>query len=242
MAILERLRDPYGSAILGWLAPHVLYARFERRISADLGVRFARRFAALIGDKVGVHYFGDSNDVESYDLMALTAVMDAMLAKRAQFELIVARPWKGALGSGALALVDQFGCLEYVQSAAEFDARLRSVAPSVDLHQYTSLVDTGRYALGRDADSDTPAPASARTGPAAVAYSYVFDLRDFERGTFTATRFAHLSTRPSGAWVCVARSDEQALALARRAALTEWALPVSRLPEQFTVRFVDAPG
>jgi hypothetical protein len=75
-----------------------------------------------------------------------------------------------------------------------------------------------------------------------VSYTiYRFDLRDLERGHFTALRLAQLGTRPPHTWVCLARDDEHALTLAKHAALVEWPQPTTRLPEEFSVDFVDGP-
>jgi hypothetical protein len=255
MAILERLSDPNGCAILGWVAPRVLYARFERSISADVGVRFASRFSSLMGDVSGVQYFGDSSGVTAYDLAALKVVMGALLAKREQLDLIVVRPWNGVLNSNARSLPDEFGYLEYVSTSSEFEARLRAAAPTADLRQFTTLVDTVVSPIADtvvttvaspvepasgDAETHLP-PSSSNVALDVVTYSYVFDLADFERGAFTATRYAYLSAHPRAAWVCVARNDTHALALAIEAARSEWAAPLTRPREQFTVRFVHAP-
>jgi hypothetical protein len=83
-----------------------------------------------------------------------------------------------------------------------------------------------------------PSPRGER-GIEPFPRTYVFDLSDFEHGCFTATRFDHLTGRPRGSWVCIARSDGHALSLARQSALVEWAKPRTRSPEKFTVRFVD---
>jgi hypothetical protein len=90
----------------------------------------------------------------------------------------------------------------------------------------------------RDDVSQDRLAAGAPRGAECVAFSYVFDLSDFEAGRFTATRSEHLGERSRSGWVCVARDDQQALALARQAAVVEWARPASRLPEDFTVEFV----
>jgi hypothetical protein len=75
-----------------------------------------------------------------------------------------------------------------------------------------------------------------------VSYTiYRFDLREFEGGRFIATRVAQLAKRPPHTWVCLARDDEHALVLAKQAALVEWPQPTTRLPEDFTVDFVDGP-
>jgi hypothetical protein len=68
---------------------------------------------------------------------------------------------------------------------------------------------------------------------------YSFNLSDYESGDFTATRFPDDSA-VSGDWVCYAKSDRQALARAKRAALEEWAAPETREPQDFRVSFTGA--
>jgi hypothetical protein len=244
MAMLERLTDPYGSALIGWLEDKVLYARLDGTISGELGGHLAARFTALMADSVAVHYFNDSSEIHSYDLSAYTVLTDALHAKRHQFKLVVVRPWCGRMSAKARAFAASLGCLEYVGSGGAFAARLRAAAPSADVDQLIALADPERAAA---ADRSPPsAPSPSQLLPASVERSfeplprtYVFDLSEFEQGYFTATRFDHLAERPRGSWICVARSDEHALSLARQAALVEWAKPRTRAPEKFTVRFVD---
>lgn len=205
---------------MGWLAERVLFSRFERAVSADVGRQFACRFTALMGDTVAVRYFSDYSAIDSYDIGAFPVVFDAMFAKRDQLERVTLLPWQTQPSEKARAKLDAIGCLEYAASSADFEARLGALVPASTLR---SAATWGRASF-------TP-------------YTYVFDLADFESGRFTATRVPHLSSRPHGAWVCVARSDEQALRFARQAALLEWARPRNRRPEDFTVQFLESlPG
>jgi len=215
--LLEQVGDERGSAFLGWLEPRVLFSRFERAISADLGRQFACRFTALMGDRVAVHYFSDYSGIESYDIGAFPVVFDAMFAKRDQIERVTLLPWRTQPNEKARAKLDSIGCLEYAASAADFEARLGALVPGATLRS-----------------------AATWSGSSVSPYTYVFDLADFESGRFTAMRVPHLSSRPRGTWVCVARSDEQALRFARQAALLEWARPRHRRPEDFTVQFLDS--
>lgn len=68
---------------------------------------------------------------------------------------------------------------------------------------------------------------------------YSFDLTNFEDGEFTATRFAD-NCAVSGDWVCHANGDLEALKLAEKAALEEWAAPETRSPKDFRVEFFDS--
>lgn len=66
---------------------------------------------------------------------------------------------------------------------------------------------------------------------------YSFDLSNFERGRFTATRYPD-NCAVSGDWVVRAESDEHALRLARLASCEEWAAPDTREHDDFDVIFV----
>jgi hypothetical protein len=237
VAVLERFHDADGAAIVGWLGERVLYARFEGAISSEVGRQLARRLLALIGDVTGIVYFDDQSSVTGYDRAANAWIVDALLAKREQLERIVALPPLGP-SVEARGWSDAIECLEPASSAADFEARLRAAASEASLRQVTMLVDPGPHPAH---DATAPrAERARRPAPADGTYTYVFELDAFEEGQFTATRCTYLATRPRGAWVCVARSDEQALALARQAALLEWALPRTRAPQDFTVHFLDA--
>jgi hypothetical protein len=231
MAILERVSDEHGCIVLGWAHVDVFYARFESSISAFIARRFARRLSALLAGSDRVRYFGDSSAVTSYEPQALGAIGSAMSSARERFESIVVRPWQGVLGAPAAAFADAFGCLEFVTTAVEFERRLRAAVPGGDISPFCAQ---------REAESALSAsgarPTTARASQCA-AYSYVFDLSDFERGRFRATRSEHLGERSRSGWVCVARDDQQALELARQAALVEWAQPESRRPDDFSVEF-----
>lgn len=74
-------------------------------------------------------------------------------------------------------------------------------------------------------------------------YYYRFEFGDFELGHFSATRLSHLMfARPlDGDWVCSAVDDQQALELARRAALDEWPKPGKRGQLDFVVNFKFPP-
>jgi hypothetical protein len=238
MAILERVSDEHGSVVLGWAHAGVFYAKFEGSISGAVAQRFARRFAALIGDTIRVRYFGDSSGVTSYEPQALGAISSVMLSKRQRFDSIVVRPWQGGvMGAPANAFADAFGCLEFVMSALEFERRFRAALPGGDIHPFTIQSEVPFSAPACSDAARPPAPGVAERGHQSVTYSYVFDLSEFEAGRFVATRSEHLGERPGQGWVCVARDDQQALELARQAARLEWAQPLSRRPEDFTVEF-----
>src|SRR5688572_6836517 len=225
---LEHWCDERGAYVLGRLGARVVYARLEGTISSELARRFGERFGACLADGIGVTYFADWGDVVSYDLSAAKVVIRAVLAHREQLERMVARPWSGPVTRQAAEFATAFGRCEYV-GAAELEARLLAAAPSAA--DEMRLVRTAlRRAATWCAAEPLPTPGS---------YAYVFDLSNFERGCFVATRFEQISRRPSGCWVCVAPDDERALSLAQQAAHREWSRPMSRAPQEFSVQFVD---
>jgi len=224
MGVIEALVEPQGSVILGWVAPSVMYARLERTFSAELAVRFAARFSALVDTHTGVQYFYDASSVESYELGALDILRDSLLAHKSQYQRIVARPWQDTVSDKAREFAVALGCLEYVTGTAEFEACLRAMVPA----------GSARVPLLRSRMRNS---STALARPEVIAFIYTFDLRDFEQGIFAATHGTHLSVRPHDAWVCVARDHGQALKLAQQAAVNEWDRPLTRNPASFTVVF-----
>lgn len=68
---------------------------------------------------------------------------------------------------------------------------------------------------------------------------YSFDLSNFEAGKLAAKRYP-ANCVVGGDWVCLAESDDDALAQALKASAEEWAAPESRHHTDFEVEFVDA--
>jgi hypothetical protein len=245
VAILEYIRDEQGSVIVGWLQAGVIYARFSGVCSAELADGFARRFRSLVGDHAPVRYYADYSALESYDIAASVILFDVLLEKREQFQLITLRPWSAPLTAKVQAMLTTLGCVELTASAEAFDERLRAATPLTNLRAITvapsEAMDTQDERSSTSAKATSTVAASNPSPKTPRTYTYVFEFGDFERGNFTATRHASPAALPKGTWVCVARGDEQALELAQRAALFEWARPQQRQPQDFTVRFVNAP-
>jgi hypothetical protein len=124
MGTLTKCSDDQGFVVLGWLARDVLYARFEGMVSERLGLEAARRLTALVGDDVAVHYFCDNSRITSFDVKAYEAVVEALLAKRDQFELIVTHTGAFPLSARTRSLPAAFRCFELVTTDADFEARL----------------------------------------------------------------------------------------------------------------------
>lgn len=238
---LEQLRDDHGSVIFGWFDDRVFYARFSRAFTVALARQFARRLGCLVGDVDAVRYFCDYSELEAYDVSAFAIAFDAVLAKREQFQLITVLPWRTPPRSNVHALLGTLGCVEFVESAQAFEQRLSAVSPTAN-RGVMMLISPGDELTERTPNPPPLLPSRLSPNTDPLVYTYVFELDDFEQGRFIATRYAHLSARPRGAWVCVARNDDQALALAREAALSEWAPPTTRRPDEFSVRFLEAPS
>lgn len=225
---LDCWSDNRGAFVLGRLGARVLYARLEGTISAELAQRFVKALGAGVADANGLFYFADSGDVVCYDLLALKSMMDAVLAHRSRLERIIVRPWSGPITHQVTDFATAFGSCEYVEDALDFAARLSAAAPSASAELELAGAMLRRHVAARAAPAgDDP------------VYAYVFDLSNFERGSFVATRVEQVARRPGGCWVCLAPNDAQALRLAQLAAINDWAQPTSRRPEAFTVQFVD---
>jgi hypothetical protein len=107
----------------------VFYARFEGAISPDVGERYAALLTALVADVRSLRYFVDSSALVSYDLLARSAILQAIMAHRSKFASIVALTWAGGAGPMGRSFATALGSVEYVTSREDFDARLLAAAP-----------------------------------------------------------------------------------------------------------------
>lgn len=128
-APLERIGVGEGAIRAGWVGPGVFYARFEGAISADVGERYAALLTALVCDVRSLGYFVDSSALVSYDLLARSAILRAIMAHRSKFSSIVALTWAGGAGPIGRSFGAALGNVEYVTTREAFDARLLAAAP-----------------------------------------------------------------------------------------------------------------
>ncbi|HTV17376.1 MAG TPA: hypothetical protein VMG12_01855, partial [Polyangiaceae bacterium] len=259
----ERLSDSRGSVFLGWLDDGILYSRFERTITARLAARFAHRFSELVEERFGARYFSDSSAVVYYEPRAFAFISDAMRDNAAHFVRVTVRPRADIVATGKVSFPDALPGLEHIASEVEFSARLREATQPDGLLTLGSqqpaseregevltprtLARTAASAAATQVQETTARaadvhPALTRPLPSAGTLTYAFDLTHFEEGRLTAVRHPLPPSQSRDKWMCVARSDQHALAQAMVAAFVEWAVPRTRPPEQFTVRFSDAPS
>lgn len=226
MGTSERFADAQGAASLVATAGRILLARVGGSISQPLAGHIGHRLGEIVRAARGDHVFLDASGVERWHSLAFAKILGALLATRTRGGALVVRPPTEA--SGGVCEPSSMA-IELAPSRAAFDAKLRAAAGR-DYRAYVALDD----ALGDGHEQAVVQP------PSRGALVYVFDSSNFERGWLDAQRSATLSRRPRQSWACVARDDEGALRLARRAALVEWPRPRTRSPLAFTVRFVDA--
>jgi hypothetical protein len=127
-APLELLTDATGSVTFGWADDGVFFARFTRSLSARVGEAFAARLRASLPATGTIKYFADGRSLESYDLLARSAIVRVMSEHRRQFEQIHLLAWAGgelnhsflsALGDSVLLSRDD----------VDFETRLIRAAP-----------------------------------------------------------------------------------------------------------------
>lgn len=127
---MEHISDQYGSISVVWVGEGVLYARFENKISAEVGERYAARLVAMIADLQAIRYFADSRNLANYDILARSAIVRAVLANRRRFASIVVLTWAGGVGPISRTFASAIGdSIEYVTEADQFEARLLRAAP-----------------------------------------------------------------------------------------------------------------
>jgi hypothetical protein len=129
MTILESFDDAHGSVVIGWLVPGVLYARFAGNITLALGREYVRRLRTLVAGQEGVQYFTDYGAIESYEVRVFPIILVTLKELQGHFGRVVALPWATAPTANAQERLDAVAFLEFVATAEEFEARLRSAAP-----------------------------------------------------------------------------------------------------------------
>lgn len=128
---MDHISDQHGSVSVAWVGDGVLYARFENKISADVGERYAARLVVMIHQTESVKYFCDSRKLVNYDILARSAIVRAVLANRRKFASMVVLSWAGGVGPVSRTFASAIGdSVEYVTEADEFEARLLAAAPN----------------------------------------------------------------------------------------------------------------
>lgn len=127
LAPLELITDAVGSVTFGWVDEGVYYARFSRCLSAKLGDAFAARLREAAQSR-RLKYFSDGRALESYDLLARSAFVRAVVEHRRQFDELTLLSWDGAEISAAFvtALGDR---VIVARDGIDFEARLMACAP-----------------------------------------------------------------------------------------------------------------
>jgi hypothetical protein len=127
---MEHIADQYGSVSVAWVGDGVLYARFENKISAAVGERYAARLVAMIRQTESVKYFCDSRKLVNYDILARSAIVRAVLANRRKFASILVLTWAGGVGPVSRTFASAIGdSIEYVTEPGEFESRMLRAAP-----------------------------------------------------------------------------------------------------------------
>ncbi len=112
------------------MADRVLYARFEGKITSQVGEKFATEFVALVQGTTELEYFADSRGLTEYDILARSAIVRALLSNRGKFASMVVLTCARGVGPTARTFADTLGrSIEYVADADEFEARLLKAAP-----------------------------------------------------------------------------------------------------------------
>jgi hypothetical protein len=124
------LRDAEGSVVIGWAGDHVLHARVQGGLSAELGARYAAHIPKLLATQTGVHYFADVTAMTRYDLLARSAFVRMALSHRRAFESFTFFLWPAGLTPVARAFAEVLGAsAELCTDLEDFERRLARVAP-----------------------------------------------------------------------------------------------------------------
>jgi len=125
------IQDADGSVSLAWLTPSVLYARYARVLSADVGNALAATLYAQAQTVSTLDFFVDGSSLTQYDLVARSAFIRVVLANRCRFNSIVMLTWQCGISPATRALLDALGpASEALTDSNEFSLRLLRLAPA----------------------------------------------------------------------------------------------------------------
>jgi hypothetical protein len=127
---LEALRDKDGSVAFGWVAPAVLYNRFDGGFTSNMGCEFATRLGALVAQSQSICLFCDCSELKYYELLARSAFARVILSHRRRFTSIVILTWAEGISQSVQTLATTLGePIEILTDADVFEARLLRKAP-----------------------------------------------------------------------------------------------------------------
>src|SRR6185503_16274775 len=127
---LEMLRDTEGAVILGWLGDGVFYTRLVGTLSAELGEMLAAHLRKVLAEVPSLLYFSDVSSLQTYDLLARSAVTRVLLANRRRFTDIVILTWAQGVNAAEQAFVAAIGDpISLFTDPTEFEKRLLRAAP-----------------------------------------------------------------------------------------------------------------
>jgi hypothetical protein len=127
---MDLVSDKEGSVTFGWVNARVFYTRFTGTLSVALGAAHVAALQAAIDSAPAISYFTDSSELDSYDLLARSALVRVLLSQRRKFTEMVVLSWAAELSPPGRALMDAIGePLLILKDRAEFDRRLAVAAP-----------------------------------------------------------------------------------------------------------------
>ena len=127
---LKTLSDAKGSVVIGWVGESVLWARCSGHLSRSLGALFADELELRLSHGALIRCFLDPSLLDSYDLLARTAVVRALLSNTSRLSSLVVLEWSGRASAVGRALMSAVGPLmETTTSRSGFEASLLTEAP-----------------------------------------------------------------------------------------------------------------
>ncbi len=136
---LDIIHDNSGAVTFGWVAPRVIYTRFDGGFSAHIGYDYAMRLGTMLAQFQSLSFFGDATRLRSYDLLARSALVRAILTNRRKFAVLAMLTQRNGLAPAGGALAATFGePIQVLTDAAAFEMRLLKAAPQA--HQKLNAV------------------------------------------------------------------------------------------------------
>ena|GEM_PF-1264330 len=127
---MKTFSDAEGSVVMSWVGESVLWARFSGHLSRPLASAYAAELELRLARDTPVCYFVDASSLDSYDLLARTAAVRALVSHRHRLRSLLVLNWSTTVSAVGRAIMAAVGSpMKTTTSRPEFEARLLLDAP-----------------------------------------------------------------------------------------------------------------
>jgi hypothetical protein len=127
---MKTFSDEGGCVAMSWVGESVLWARFSGHLSRPLASAYAAELELRLACDTPVRYFVDASSLDSYDLLARTAAVRAVVSHRHRLRSLLVLNWSATVNAVGRAIMAAVGSpMKTTTSRPDFEASLLFEAP-----------------------------------------------------------------------------------------------------------------